>query len=112
MCRKEKNMEYKFTKDNFEKEVMNSDVPVMIDFYADWCGPCQMMMPVVEKLAEEYDGRAKVGKIDSDAEEELSARFNVMSIPNIIFIKNGEVVDRSVGAVPQKVLEDKLDRLL
>ena len=112
MCRKDKTMEYKFTKDNFEKEVLNSDIPVMIDFYADWCGPCRMMGPVVEKLAEKYDGKVKIGKVDSDAEEELSARFRVMSIPNIVFIKNGKVVDHSVGAVPQKVLENKLDKLI
>ena len=104
-------MEYRFTNENFEKEVLNSDIPVMMDFYADWCGPCRMMGPVVEKLAEKYDGKVKIGKVNSDEEPALSERFQVMSIPDIIFIKNGTVVDQSIGAVPQKVLEDKQDRL-
>jgi thioredoxin 1 len=105
-------MEYRFTKDNFEKEVLKSDQPVLIDFYAEWCPPCKMMGPAVKKLAEEYDGRAKVGKIDSDNEPELAAMFGVMSIPSFIFLKNGKEVDRAVGALPKASLAKKLDALL
>ena len=105
-------MEYTFTKENFEEEVMNSPIPVMIDFYADWCGPCKMMGPVVEKLAEKYEGKVKIGKVNSDNEPELSERFQVMSIPDIVFLKDGKIKDQSIGAVPQKVLESKIEKLL
>ena len=94
-------MEYKFTNANFKQEVLESSVPVMVDFYAEWCGPCRMMGPVVEKLADEYDGRARIGKVNSDEEEELAGQYNVMSIPDILFFKNGKVVDQVVGAVPE-----------
>lgn len=105
-------MEYRFTKDSFEKEVLESKEPVLIDFYADWCGPCKMMAPVVEKLAEKYEGKVKVGKVNSDDEPELAQMFQVMSIPNFVIIKDGKVVDRVIGAVPQQVLEEKLDAQL
>ena len=105
-------MEYRFTKANFEKEVLESKEPVLIDFYADWCGPCKMMAPVVEKLAEKYEGKVKVGKVNSDDEPELAQMFQVMSIPNFVIIKDGKVVDRVIGAVPQKALEEKLDAKL
>lgn len=105
-------MEYRFTKDSFEKEVLESKEPVLIDFYADWCGPCKMMAPVVEKLAEKYEGRVKVGKVNSDDEPELAQKFQVMSIPNFVIIKGGKVVDRVIGAVSQKALEEKLDAQL
>lgn len=105
-------MEYRFTKANFEKEVLESKEPVLIDFYADWCGPCKMMAPVVEKLAEKYEGKVKVGKVNSDDEPELAQMFQVMSIPNFVIIKDGKVVDRVIGAVPQKTLEEKLDAQL
>lgn len=105
-------MEYRFTKDSFEKEVLESKEPVLIDFYADWCGPCKMMAPVVEKLAEKYEGKVKVGKVNSDEEPELAQMFQVMSIPNFVIIKDGKVVDRVIGAVPQQALEEKLDAQL
>ena len=105
-------MEYRFTKANFEKEVLESKEPVLIDFYADWCGPCKMMAPVVEKLAEKYEGKVKVGKVNSDDEPELAQMFQVMSIPNFVIIKDGKLVDRVIGAVPQKALEEKLDAQL
>ncbi|SFG48831.1 thioredoxin [Oribacterium sp. WCC10] len=105
-------MEYKFTKDNYTKEVLESDVPVMIDFYADWCGPCKMMMPIVEALAEEYDGKIKIGKVNSDEEMELATTFGVRSIPSFFFIKGGKVVDNVVGALPKEALEEKLNGLL
>ena len=105
-------MEYRFTKDSFEKEVLESKEPVLIDFYADCCGPCKMMAPVVEKLAEKYEGKVKVGKVNSDDEPELAQMFQVMSIPNFVIIKDGKVVDRVIGAVPQQALEEKLDAQL
>jgi thioredoxin 1 len=105
-------MEYQFTKDNFQNEVMESDKPVLIDFYANWCGPCQMMMPIVGQLAEEYDGRVKVGKVDSDRERELAAAFSVMSIPSFFIMKNGKVVDQMLGAMPKSELARRLDAQL
>ena len=105
-------MEYKFTQDNFDSEVLKSDSPVLVDFYADWCGPCKMMMPVVEKMAEKYDGKIKVGKINSDDESALAAKYNIMSIPSFLLFKNGEVVETLTGAMPADVLAGKLDSLL
>ncbi len=105
-------MEYKFTDANFNEEVLKSDIPVLVDFYADWCGPCKMMMPVVEKLAETYDGKVKVGKINADDNGQTAGKYNVMSIPCFLIIKNGEVVDTVTGAVPADVLAKKLDAVL
>ena len=110
--RKVELMEYRFTTENFEEEVVKSSVPVLVDFYADWCGPCKMMGPVVEKLAEEYEGKAKVGKVNVDEQEDLAARFNVMSIPFFAFIKDGKMVDSSLGASSKDALAAKLDALL
>lgn len=104
--------EVMFTPENFEEEVLKSDIPVMVDFYADWCGPCQMMMPVVESLAEEYEGKVKIGKIDSDEAGELAQKYGIMSIPNFLFFKNGEKVDNLIGAVSFDALAEKLDSLL
>jgi thioredoxin 1 len=104
-------MATQFTEANFEQEVLQSDVPVVVDFYADWCGPCKMMSPVVEKLADTYAGRVKIGKLNTDEAQSLAAKYGVMSIPNIVFFKNGEVVDRQIGAVPQSVLEEKIKNL-
>ena len=104
-------MEYRFNENNFADEVMKSEIPVLIDFYAEWCGPCRMMAPVVEQFAEEYDGRVKIGKINVDEESELAERFGVQSIPSFIFIKDGKVVDRVTGAMPKPVLKGYLDDL-
>jgi thioredoxin 1 len=105
-------MEYKFNDANFETEVENYNGAVMVDFYADWCGPCKMMGPVVEELSEKYDGRVRVGKINVDESEETAAKYRVMSIPSILFFKNGKVVDTSVGAVPISSLIERLDNLI
>lgn len=91
------------TSDNFENEVLNSDMPVLVDFYADWCGPCKMMAPVVDQIAEENDD-IKVGKINVDDEQDLAAKYGVMSIPTIGFFKNGDIVEKSVGAKPKSEL--------
>ncbi len=109
---KVKKMEYRFTNENFDTEVMNSEVPVLIDFYADWCGPCKMMGPVVEDLAKEYDGKVKVGKINVDEQPELAQKYGVMSIPYFAFIKNGELVSDEMGAVPKDRLAAKLQEML
>ena len=104
-------MEYRFTRENFDNEVMNSDVPVLIDFYADWCGPCRMMGPVVEELAREYDGKLKVGKVNIDQEPMLAQKFGVMSIPYFAFVKNGSVVSDELGAVPKDRLVRKIQEI-
>ena len=93
------------TNDNFEAEVEKSEVPVLIDFWAEWCMPCKMVSPVVAEIAQAYDGKLKVGKIDVDAEGDLAARFNVMSIPTLIVFNGGEVVGQRVGAVPRPAIE-------
>jgi thioredoxin 1 len=95
--------EYTFTTKNFEEEVLNSKLPVLIDFMADWCGPCKMMAPVVDQIAEENDD-IKVGKINVDDEQDLAAKYGVMSIPTIGFFKGGDIVDKSVGAKPKSEL--------
>ena len=105
------NMEYRFTTENFNSEVVNSDIPVLVDFYADWCGPCKMMGPVVESLAKEYDGRIKVGKVNIDQEPELAQRYGVMSIPYFAFMKNGNVVSDELGAIPKERLVRKIEEI-
>ena len=100
--------ELKITIENFENEVMKSNIPVRIDFWAPWCGPCRMMGPVIEQLADEYEGKAKVGKVNVDEEGELSQAFGVMSIPTIVLIKDGKVVKQAVGARPKAEVEAML----
>ncbi|SJZ45997.1 thioredoxin [Treponema porcinum] len=100
--------ELKITIENFENEVMKSNIPVLIDFWAPWCGPCRMMGPVIEQLADEYEGKAKVGKVNVDEEGELSQAFGVMSIPTIVLIKDGKVVKQAVGARPKTEVEAML----
>ena len=104
--------EITLTSANFEEEVIKSDIPVLVDFYADWCGPCKMMMPIVDKMAEKYDGKIKVGKVNSDEENQLAAKYNIMSIPSFLLFKNGELVDTLTGAMPADILAGKLDSLL
>lgn len=105
-------MEYKFTTANFEEEVLNSDLPVLVDFYADWCGPCKMMAPIVETLAEEYDGKIKVGKCNTDDNMPLTQKYRVASIPTFIVFKGGKPVATYMGAMPADDLRDKLDAQL
>ena len=100
--------ELKITRENFENEVMKSNIPVLIDFWAPWCGPCRMMGPIIEQLAEEYEGKAKVGKVNVDEEAELSQAFGVMSIPTIVLVKDGKIVKQAVGARPKAEVEAML----
>lgn len=100
--------ELKITRENFENEVMKSNIPVLIDFWAPWCGPCRMMGPIIEQLAEEYEGKTKVGKVNVDEEGELSQAFRVMSIPTIVLVKDGKVVRQAVGARPKAEVEAML----
>lgn len=95
--------------ENFDEKVLKSDKLVMVDFWAAWCGPCKMVGPVVDQLATEYEGKAVIGKVDVDNNQDIAAKYGVRSIPTIIFLKNGEVVDKSVGAVPKAALAEKLD---
>ena len=96
---------------NFE-EVIASDQPVLVDFWAEWCGPCKMIGPVVEELAGEYEGKAVVGKVDVDANQEFAAKYGVRNIPTVLVFQNGEVVGRQVGVSPKNVYADALDSLL
>ncbi len=97
-------MELDVTSDNFESAVVKSDVPVLIDFWADWCMPCKMIEPIVEELAAEYDGRLVVGRLNVDEQAELAARYDIVSIPSLLMFKDGEVADRHVGAAPRETL--------
>lgn len=105
-------MEFKFTTQNFETEVIRSQTPVLVDFFAEWCGPCKMMGPIVNTLAEKYDGKIKVGKINVDEQPALAQRYRVMSIPTFIIFKNGEAVATFVGGMSQKDLEAKVEQAL
>ena len=98
-----------FTDGNFEAEVLNSDKPVLVDFWAEWCGPCRMIGPVVEEMAGEYEGKAKIGKVNVDNNPDISVKYGIRSIPALLIFKNGEVVDQIVGAVPKPYLTKQLD---
>ena len=97
------------TDDNFQDEVLNSDLPVLIDFWAIWCGPCKMIAPIVEDLATEYDGKAKIGKLDVDSNQQTSIKYGVRSIPTLLIFKGGELVDTIIGAVPKAKVVEKLE---
>ena len=101
-------MEYTFTSEIFEDEVLKSDVPVLVDMFATWCGPCKMMAPVVAQLAEEYKGSVKVGKLDIDQNVDIVAQYKIMSVPTFLVIKDGEVVKKLIGAVSKEELVEAI----
>lgn len=101
-----------FTDDNFESEVLKSDQPVLIDFWAVWCGPCRMIAPLVEELSSEYAGKVKIGKLDVDENQQTSIKYGVRSIPTLLIFKGGKVVDTIIGAVPKNMIVQKLNAAL
>lgn len=105
-------MALEITDANFEELVINSDKPVMLDFWAVWCGPCRMIAPIVEEMAGEYEGKAVIGKVDVDNNQDVAVKYGIRNIPTVLFIKNGEVVDKQVGAAPKQAFTAKLDALL
>lgn len=102
-------MSLKFTDENFESEVLNADSLAVVDFFADWCGPCKMMAPIIDELSEEFQGSVKIGKLNVDNSPSVTAKYRVMTIPTILFIKNGEVVDTIVGAVSKAQMIEKIN---
>lgn len=104
-------MEYKFNTENFEKEVLQSELPVLVDFYADWCGPCKMMGPIVEELAKEFEGKYKIGKLNVDDNQDIAVRYRVMSIPTFLFFKDGALKETVTGAVSKNELISKLEKV-
>jgi thioredoxin 1 len=100
------------TDDTFETEVLKSDTPVLVDFWAEWCGPCKMIAPIVEELGKEYEGKLKVVKVDVDSNTKYATQYGIMSIPSLLFFKNGEVVDQIVGAVTKRVFVERLTKIL
>lgn len=101
-----------FTDANFDAEVLKSELPVLVDFWAPWCGPCRMIAPSVEALAAEYAGKAKIGKLNTDENENVSAKYGIRSIPTLLVFKNGEVVNQLVGALPKEKIAEQLNRAL
>ncbi len=102
-------MAFEFTDANFSSEVLEKDVLAVVDFWAEWCGPCRMITPIIEELANDFDGKALVGKLNVDHNPEVAMKYGVRSIPTILFVKNGEVVDKQVGATSKAALEEKIN---
>ncbi|MBN2698051.1 MAG: thioredoxin [Bacteroidales bacterium] len=100
------------TDSNFNDMVLNSDKPVIVDFWAEWCGPCRMVGPIVEEVGRDYDGKVVVAKLDVDSNPGVTSRYGIRNIPTILFFKNGAVVDKQIGAVPKSVIVNKLEPLL
>ncbi|HHS12734.1 MAG TPA: thioredoxin [bacterium] len=104
--------EITLTDANFKSEVLESKVPVLVDFWASWCGPCRMVGPIVEEIADEYDGKARVGKVNTEENATITGEYGIISIPTLIFFKDGKPVDQIIGAVPKEAIKKKLDALL
>lgn len=105
-------MEKIFTTENFDTEVLGSEKPVLVDFFATWCGPCKMMAPVIEKLAEEYEGKAVIGKMDVEESMDIASRYGIMNVPTLIIFKNGQIADKMIGLQNQNSLKKALDAAL
>ena len=105
-------MALEITSANFEELVLKSDKPVLVDFWAEWCGPCRMVGPIVDELHTDYDGKAVVGKVNVDDQQEIAAEYGIRNIPTILFFKNGEMVDKNVGVAPKSDLAKKIDALI
>jgi thioredoxin 1 len=101
-----------FTDDNFDAEVLKSPIPVLVDFWAEWCGPCKMLTPIIEELAGDYSGKVKIGKLNIDNSPTFASRYSVNSIPTLLFVKGGNVVDQHVGLLAKKALQAKIDQFL
>jgi thioredoxin 1 len=101
-----------FTDANFDAEALKSDVPVLVDFWATWCGPCKMIAPIVEELASTYEGKVKIGKLDVDENQQTAIKYGVRRIPTVLLLKGGQVVDTVIGAVPKAVFVEKITKLL
>ena len=105
-------MALEFDDSNFEAEVLNSETPVVVDFSATWCGPCQQLSPIIDQLAGDYEGRVKVGKVDIDNAQSTAATYGIMSVPTVLYFKGGEKVDQDVGVYPKSAYQEKIDGLL
>jgi len=104
--------EMTLTDQTWDNEVLNSDLPVIVDFWAEWCAPCSMIAPVVEQMSEEYEGKIKVGKLNVDENQVTAGKYQVMAIPTILFFNGGKLVDRVAGVVPKKILVEKIEKIL
>ena len=100
-----------FTKDSFDQEVLNSDLPVLVDFWAEWCAPCKIIGPIISEIADEYNGKIKVGKVNVESAPDIASRYGIMSIPSLLIFKNGQVADQIIGTAPKKTITAKLDSM-
>ena len=105
-------MEIILIEDNFQKEVLESDIPVLVDFWAEWCAPCLMIAPTIEELAQEYSGRLKVGKLNVDENQNLAAKYGIQGIPTLLIFKDGQIIEQIVGALPKEALKSKIENAL